>query len=385
MIKILTILGARPQFIKATALHREIEANWKDQIREVVVHTGQHYDTNMSEVFFEELEMPNPAYNLGIGSASHAKQTGAMLSALEEIILREKPDAVLVYGDTNSTLAGALVAAKLQIPLIHVEAGLRSFNKSMPEEINRIVCDHCSTLLFTPTKAGLKNLKREGIVNADQQNIQASSDHPRVYHCGDVMFDNTLHYSETAEKYIPWLNETGLEKGKYILATIHRENNTDNIERLQSILSAMRDLGAKENLQIAFPVHPRTSKMMELIPDMKFLKTIKNNKNIKLIPPASFLQMMLLEKHCVLVMTDSGGVQKEASFLKKPCITLRHETEWVELVESGVNILADADESKIKNAFDLFKNKNELNFPTVFGDGKAAKFICSKLVEVIAV
>lgn len=380
MIKLLTIIGARPQIIKAAALSRAIRKHFSDQINEIIVHTGQHYDQNMSQVFFDEMEVPKPDYNLGVGSDNHARQTAVMIEKLEDVLVDEKPDFVVLYGDTNSTLAGSVAASKLNIPIIHIEAGLRSFNKSMPEEINRIVCDHTSTLLFTPTQAGLNNLIQEGL------NIQTkppfTADNPGVFQCGDIMYDNSLYYAELAEQKSSILQKHNLKTSEYILGTIHRDNNTDNPERLNSIFTAFNEIATGNQMDILLPLHPRTSKILHKNLHPETFKNINDNPFIKIIPAVSFLDIVLLEKKCKLVMTDSGGLQKEAYFFKKPVIILRPETEWVEIVENGAGIITDANTDNILKAFQHFKKKENLSFPAIFGDGKAAEFICKKILEV---
>jgi UDP-GlcNAc3NAcA epimerase len=379
VIKILTIIGARPQFIKAAALSRAIRNRFSDKITEVIVHTGQHYDNNMSRVFFEEMEIPKEDYNLQAGSGTHGKQTAAMLSGIEELLLKEKPDCVVLYGDTNSTLAGAVAAAKIHIPVVHIEAGLRSFNKSMPEEINRIVCDHCSTLLFSPTKNGYVNLVKEGF--SEFNKAPYTADNPKIYHCGDVMYDNAIHFSELAEKKSDILKQYGLSPNNYILATIHRDNNTDDPERFASIFLSLNKISLENKLKVVLPLHPRTSKALQSNLKKEVYDAMRSNPNFVMIPPASFFEMIVLEKNCMLVCTDSGGVQKEAFFFKKPCIILRPETEWIELVESQTAILTDVDEKKIMNAFIQFRNKKNLTFPPIFGDGHASEFICQEIVK----
>ena len=258
-LKILTIIGARPQIIKSAALSRAIRSKFSDKLQEVIVHTGQHYDDNMSDVFFTELEISKPNYNLNVGSGSHGKQTAMMIGGIEEIILIEKPNCVVVYGDTNSTLAGALAASKIHIPVVHIEAGLRSYNKSMPEEINRIMCDHVSTLLFTPTKAGFNNLIKEGFNGNSEPPY--SIDNPKVFHCGDIMFDNSLYFSSVANKTTTILTENDLEADKYILATIHRNNNTDDAVRLNSLFNAINKIAKENKIKVVIPLHPRTAKL----------------------------------------------------------------------------------------------------------------------------
>ncbi len=371
MIKIVTIIGARPQIIKAAALSRTIKENFSNEINEVIVHTGQHYDENMSQVFFDELGIPTPNYNLGVGSGSHGVQTSKMIEGIEEILIKEKPDYLIVYGDTNSTLAGAIAASKIHIPIVHIEAGLRSYNKAMPEEINRICCDHCSTMLFSPTATGYNNLIKEGFNPENKKPY--TIDNPGIYHCGDVMYDNSLHFAEMA-------NDKRLKtKGNYILCTIHRNNNTDKPERLSSIVKALLKLS--EEKEIVIPLHPRTKKLLDVNLSSDIYNKLINNERIHIIPPASFLEMIRLEKNADLVITDSGGVQKEAFFFKKPCIIIRSETEWKEIVECGAAIIADANEEKIIDSYYQFIQKENQEYPEYFGDGKAAFFICNELIN----
>ena len=379
MIKILTVIGARPQIIKASAISRAIRENFSDSIKELIVHTGQHYDQNMSEVFFEELQIPIPDFNLNVGSGSHANQTAEMLKGIENIIISEKPDCIILYGDTNSTLAGAIAAAKIHCPIVHIEAGLRSFNKAMPEEINRIMCDHSSTLLFSPTQTGFNNLIKEGFKT--ENNPPFTADNPQIYHCGDIMFDNTLHFSKIASLKSEILNTIKVEKGKYILATIHRDNNTDSPERLSSIFRAMLDITDTFNVDFVIPLHPRTSKLLEKNLDAAVFSRLNSNSRMKIIEPVSFLDMIQLEQHSRMIVTDSGGVQKEAFFLQKPCVILRPQTEWVELVEHGSSMIADADYSKIIDAANTLLNKTDFTYPQIFGDGKASIFICSQIIN----
>ena len=382
MKKLLTIIGARPQIIKAAALNRAIRTKFSNQLTEVLVHTGQHYDHGMSDVFFNEMGIPKADYNLGIGSGSHGKQTGKVLEEIERVINLEKPDALIIYGDTNSTLAGALAASKLHIPAIHIEAGLRSFNKRMPEEINRITADHTSTLLYSPTKAGLKSLEREGVLTlteAQKKGI-ADIDNPYVFHCGDLMYDNTLFYSTKADEYESMFNMHGIDKGNFILSTIHRPQNTDNLQVLSGILTALNSISLEEEIQIVLPLHPRTANMISQA-DNANIKEIATNPNFKIIEPVGFLEMILLEKHAKLVMTDSGGVQKEAFFMEKPCVILRPETEWVEIVESGCAVLTGSNPEKIKSGYQHFIRNKKLDYPSIFGDGNAAEFICSSIIE----
>jgi UDP-GlcNAc3NAcA epimerase len=379
MLKIVTVVGARPQIIKAAALSRTIQNSFSNEITEIIIHTGQHYDANMSQVFFEELGIPSPHINLNIGSASHGKQTAQMISEIEKILLAEKPDYIVLYGDTNSTLAGAVAASKIHIPIVHIEAGLRSFNKSMPEEINRIVCDHTSTLLFVPTVTGIKNLQKEGFKM--EAKAPYSADHPGVFHCGDIMFDNLVHFSEMAEQKTNIIQKLNLTESDFVLCTIHRDNNTDSPERLHQIISAMCYIAENLHLKIVIPLHPRTSKIIENKLQTELYTRLTGNKNIHLIPPVSYLEMIALEKNAKLILSDSGGVQKEAYFFKKPLVVARPETEWVEIIENGAGIIADADENKIIEAIHYFETHTSLEFPNVFGDGHAAEFICRTMLE----
>lgn len=379
MIKIVTIIGARPQIIKAAALSRAISKSFQTQIKEIIVHTGQHYDASMSQVFFDELGIPSPDYNLSVGSGQHGVQTAAMITGIESILLKEQPQAIVLYGDTNSTLAGAIAASKIHVPIVHIEAGLRSFNKAMPEEVNRIVCDHVSTLLFSPTITGFNNLMKEGF--NPEVRPPYSNNHPKIYHCGDVMYDNSLFFSEVAEEKTKLIEKHQLKKNQFILATIHRNNNTDDSKRLNALFSAINNLSIQHQLDVVLPLHPRTAKLLESQLSADNLSSIKSNARFKMIEPASFLEMIALEKNCGIVITDSGGVQKEAFYFEKPCIILRPETEWVELVECGSAIIANANEEKIKSAFEhLYQNKS-LNFPKLYGNGKAAEFICEEMVK----
>jgi UDP-GlcNAc3NAcA epimerase len=381
MKKIVTIIGARPQIIKAAALSRAIKNEFSTQLKEIIVHTGQHYDANMSQVFFDELQIPMPDYNLSVGSSSHGKQTATMIEKIEEILVNEQPNAIVLYGDTNSTLAGAIAASKIHIPVVHIEAGLRSFNKAMPEEINRIMCDHVSTLLFSPTETGYRNLLEEGF----KANTPApyTADNPKIMHCGDVMYDNSLYFSELADEKSAIVENNNLERGNFILATIHRNNNTDEPVRLNALFRAMNKIAIANKVKIVLPMHPRTAKLAEQNVEINLYAEVMANPLICIIPPVSFIEMVALEKHCKLVMTDSGGVQKEAFFFQKPCIILRSETEWVELVTCGSAKIVDADEEKIIAAYDYFNAAKDLVYPQLFGDGKASEFICQSICEYI--
>ncbi len=363
-LRIVTIVGARPQFVKAATVSRAIaahnEAGRDPVIEEKLVHTGQHYDDNMSAVFFEELEIPRPAYNLGVGSGTHGEQTGRMLERIEQVLLSEKPDLTLVYGDTNSTLAGALAAVKLHIPVAHVEAGLRSFVRTMPEEINRVLTDHVCDLLFCPTPTAVANLAREGIDKG-------------VHRVGDVMYDSTLFY---AQKVTPreqdMLRRLGIAAKSFDLATVHRAENTDSRERLSDIFEAFDEI-ATPACPVVVPLHPRTVKYVQQY-------GLRVRDAVRIIEPASYLEMVVLEKNARRILTDSGGVQKEAYFLGVPCVTLREETEWVETVEAGWNILAGSDKRAIVAA---------VNAPApaasrdngLYGNGDSATRICELLAR----
>lgn len=364
MKKIVTIVGARPQFIKAAAVSRVLRSS--PGTTEILVHTGQHYDSNMSEVFFDELEIPQPDYHLGIGSGTHGSQTGKMLEAIEAVLIQEQPNWVLVYGDTNSTLAGALAAAKLHIPVAHVEAGLRSFNRQMPEEINRVLTDHSSDILFAPTETAVKNLLHEGI--AEQ----------RIHLVGDVMYDAALYYGAKADTHSQILSNLGLSPKGYILATIHRAENTDDSLRLQAIFQGL--IQVAQEIPVVLPLHPRTRKALER--ENLFLEV---SKSLVIIEPVGYLDMVMLEKNACLIATDSGGVQKEAFFYRVPCVTLREETEWVELVEMGWNCLVPSREPNM-----IFKHIQALikNFPLreqsnikLYGEGDTATLICDILAK----
>lgn len=382
-MKIVTIIGARPQIIKAAALSRAIKNNFSNQITEIIVHTGQHYDENMSQVFFDELGIPTPNYNLNVGSGSHGKQTATMIAGIEEILVTEKPNAIVLYGDTNSTLAGAIAASKIHVPVVHIEAGLRSFNKAMPEEVNRIMCDHVSTLLFSPTSTGFNNLINEGFNKDAQKPYNANN--PKIYHSGDVMYDNSLYFSEVAEQKTTVIAKNQLQKNNFILATIHRNNNTDEPERLNALFSALYKISEENKVDVILPLHPRTAKLLEINLSKDLLQKVKNSNYFKITEPVSFLEMIALEKNCKIVMTDSGGVQKEAFYFEKPCVILRPETEWVELVECGTAIITDANEQKIIDAYEVLTSKSDLKFPKLYGDGKAAEFMCGEIVTTFGI
>ena len=378
-IKLINIVGARPQFIKTSAISRAIRLQFSDKITETIVHTGQHYDKELSEIFFDELEIHKPDYNLGVGSASHGRQTALMISGIEEILLNEKPDFVLLYGDTNSTLAGSVAAVKLHFPVVHIEAGLRSFNKTMPEELNMIISDHSSTLLFAPTNAAFKNLIREGF--RPENSPPYTIDNPKIYLTGDIMYDNVLFFSGLAEKKkSSFLENLSVERGNFILVTIHREINTDDISRLEKILNTLKSIAESNALTFVMPFHPLT--IISLKTKLKsLLNDLNNCSYIRIIPPVSYLEMILLEKTSKMIITDSGGVQKESHFFRKPCLVLRAETEWVELVQNGTAVLVDADPEKIRNEFERYSNcLSGLDYPGFYGDGKTAEFILKEIL-----
>ncbi len=360
-MKICSIVGARPQFVKAAAFSAEVAENGGELgVEEISIHTGQHYDQAMSDIFFEELSIPPPRYELGIGSGTHGAQTGRMLESLETVLEKEKPGAVLVYGDTNSTAAGALAAAKLHIPVAHVEAGMRSFNRNMPEEINRIVADHLSTLNLCSSETAVENLWREGLGNT-------------VFRTGDIMFDCVLKFADLAEKRrSPGAAETA-ERGEFVLMTCHRAENTDDPGRLSAIFAAATEIALET--RIVFPAHPRTAKALEEL-------GWSPPPGLEMIPPLGYLDTLFLEKRAKAILTDSGGIQKEAFFLKTPCVTMRDETEWVETVEIGANILAGADTTAITAALAEFaKNPPDFsNLPALYGDGNSA----SKILLAVA-
>lgn len=352
-MKLITIVGARPQFIKAAALSREIAKH--ADVQEIIIHTGQHYDQNMSDIFFKEMDIPKPHYNLDINGLGHGAMTGQMLEKIENVLIDEQPDWVLVYGDTNSTIAGALAAKKLHIKVAHVEAGLRSFNMKMPEEVNRILTDRISDVLFCPTQNAIDNLIKEGYQNLDIKIVRS----------GDIMLDAALFYVTMAEKPQEVIPDD------FILATCHRAENTDDKKRLKGIFNALDQI--TKECQIVFPIHPRTKARLN--------KYGLHYPNIIMIPPVGYLSMVWLLQNCKMVMTDSGGLQKEAFFFKKPCLTMRDETEWVELVNNKFNFLVGADKQKILNIYAEVKNM-KFNFDIdLYGKGETSKEILNSLLE----
>ncbi len=351
-MKILTILGARPQFIKAGSVSREIAKH--TEIEEVILHTGQHYDANMSDIFFNEMKISKPDYYLDINGLGHGAMTGQMLEKIEEVLIKEKPDWVLVYGDTNSTLAGALAASKLHIKLAHIEAGLRSFNMNMPEEINRILTDRVSNVLFCPTDTAVQNLTNEGYDNLDIKVVKS----------GDVMQDGAIFYKKLSVKPSCYVSEN------YILCTIHRAENTDDEQRLRNIFEALNEVAKVQ--QVILPLHPRTKKIIAQF-------GIETGR-LTIIEPVGYLEMVWLINNCHLVMTDSGGLQKEAFFFEKQCITLRDETEWIELVENHFNVLVGADKEKILHAYRQFTFNKDFDL-NLYGEGNASFNIVTALLE----
>ncbi len=357
-MKILTIVGARPQFIKASAFSRAVKSF--AGVEEVIVHTGQHFDKNMSDIFFEEMEIPTPKYNLEIHSLSHGAMTGRMLEEIEKVLVLEKPDVLLVYGDTNSTLAGALAAKKMHIKVAHVEAGLRSFNMRMPEEVNRILTDRISDYLFCPTDTAVKNLKNEGYANIPCE----------VVRTGDVMYDAALFYAKKAEVSSTILSDLGIEKNEYVLATIHRQENTDDEHNLKNIVGALNEINAR--VRVVIPLHPRTRKILEqqgITPDFT------------MIDPVGYIDMVQLTANAKLVMTDSGGLQKEAFFFQKNCVTMREQTEWIELVENGFNVTTGAVKEKIVAGFNTMLTKENDFSVNLYGTGKASAEIVEHLLR----
>lgn len=359
-MKIVTVVGARPQFIKVAAVSRVLGRS--TQVSEVMVHTGQHYDENMSDVFFEELEIPRPAYQLNVGSSTHGAQTGRMLEQIEQVLLAERPDWVMVYGDTNSTLAGALAAVKLHVPVAHVEAGLRSFNRAMPEEINRVLTDHASDLLFAPTQVASEHLQREG--------VPAS----KVRLVGDVMYDAAIHFGGRADRKSSVLEQYGLHSQQYILATVHRAENTDAPDRLRAIIEGL--VAVAQYIPVVLPLHPRTRSTVARL-GLELLLT-----GIKVIPPVGYLDMVKLEKNARLIATDSGGVQKEAFFYRVPCVTLRDETEWVELVNLGWNTLVSPTSTRavFEGIMEGIQPTNRLSGEP-YGNGQAGEKILDSLMS----
>lgn len=381
MIKLLTVIGARPQIIKAAAISRAIKERFRGQIEEKILHTGQHYDANMSQVFFDELGIPSPDYNLGVGSCSHGVQTAKMISGIEEVLTTEHFDGIILYGDTNSTLAGAIAASKIHIPVFHIEAGLRSYNMTMPEEVNRIVCDQLSSICFSPTQTGIDNLKREGFMDspAKFRNGKGRS----VVNSGDVMYDNTMYFATLAEQKSDVLSRLCVKPNEYILTTIHRPNNTDDPASLTNILASLISITERDGITLVLPLHPRTRNLLDKNLDAAVYERLMNSPLVKITPPASFFEIIVLEKNARIVMTDSGGVQKESFFFERPCVILRPETEWVEIVNHGAGIIANADPKLIVEAYDKLIGTKPV-FPPLFGDGHAAEHILQKINDYLS-
>lgn len=402
-MKLLTVIGARPQIIKAAAFSRAV-ASWNEKVsgdaqgtnvEEVILHTGQHYDDNMSAVFFRELGIPEPDINLHAGSGSHGVQTAKMIEGIEQVLSGEKFDGVVLYGDTNSTLAGAVAASKIHVPVFHIEAGLRSWNMAMPEEINRIVCDQLSSVLFTPTSTGMENLMKAGF-RVRGEGLEVRGERGKVHfqngkgqyvvQSGDVMYDNSMYFASLAEDKSDIIERLGLMPKQFVLATIHRPANTDSAENLSSIFRALLDIAegkvSGEGMKVVLPLHPRTRKLLPEKLSADLLARVEACANVLLINPASFFEIIRLEKHARVVMTDSGGVQKEAFFFGTPCVILRPETEWVEIVQAGAGILADADYDRIMSAYHELSGK-KVQFPPLFGDSHAAEHILAEIITYL--
>lgn len=375
MKDLLSVVGARPQFVKAAAIDRA--ARKRGDLGHRLLHTGQHYDEAMSGSFFRDLGIPLPAVDLGVGSGPHGWQTARMIEGVERALMEDRPDILLLYGDTNSTLAASIAAAKLGVPIAHVEAGLRSYNRSMPEEINRVVCDHCSTWLFCPTEAAVRNLRFEGIEPRDTG--APSSGSPVIALSGDVMYDSSLHFAGMAAERSDMLARLGLEREGYMLATIHRDFNSDDPERLVRIAGALLDSAESSGLPVVLPAHPRTSARIEALKALGSWP-VPERSGLRVVAPVNYLDMIQLERNAALVVTDSGGVQKEAYFFKRPCVVLRPETEWVELVEHGQAALVDADPARIQEAISRFMKQGMPAVEGLYGDGRAAE----RIVEVLA-
>ena len=381
MIKLLTVVGARPQFIKAAAISRSISSHFWEKIEEVTLHTGQHYDPNMSEVFFEELSIPREKYNLKIGSYNHAHQTAKIMMGIDEVVDIEKPDALLLYGDTNSTLAASLVAIKRHIPIIHIEAGVRSYNKEFPEEVNRLICDHVSSVLFVPSDSGMESLKKEGFTfDKNFKTKEEILNAPRVFRCGDIMYDNTLFFKDKSDLYFSKLiKHFQIPASNYFLVTAHRPSNVDQPESLENILNFFHFAIDKQHKSIIFPMHPRTKSIIDA---NEKLSILLNKPGIFVIPPVSFIEMIALEKNADIVVTDSGGVQKEAYFMEKPCLIMLEETPWVELIASNNARLVGNDYNLLCEGASHYLYQKPTEFEKLYGDGKSANFICEKIIEI---
>ena len=376
-MKLLTIIGARPQFIKAAALSRTILSYFNEEITEYILHTGQHYDPNMSDIFFEELNIPKPHFHFNFNNTTTKEAHKQLVDEIRKVIQQLKPDMVLVYGDTNSTLAGAEAAHLEQVPLAHVEAGLRSYNDQMPEEHNRVQTDQWSQLLFAPTETAISNLTKEGIVT--EEAVQNSQFPRLVVQCGDIMYDNSLYFAALSDSRKEILKELRVKDNHYVLATIHRNFNTDSMERLSAIFEALIEIS--NEIPVVLPLHPRTLKSIVNEFEEEMLDKMEEASNLIIAEPLSFLEMTYLEQHAKMIITDSGGVQKEAYFFEKPSIILRPETEWVEIVTTGAAILADADPKQIVQAYQYFSNHPPKKFPPIFGAGDSAQLILEELLR----
>lgn len=376
-IRILTVIGARPQIIKAAALSRAVQR--VSGLVQVLLDTGQHYDENMAGAFYDELGIPRADISLNVGSAGHGEQTARMLEGVERAVIEHRPDALLVFGDTNSTLAGSLAAAKLNVPLAHVEAGLRSFDRRMPEEVNRIVSDHCSTWLFCPTDTAVKNLLHEGFDTAWSGKADAYK--PAVANVGDVMFDNHLHFSAIARQRSSILSDLGLRPGAFALVTVHRAGNTDDPDRLNAIFRSILEMTERHGLDVVLPLHPRSRNRMDALLRDGIRDGIRRSARIRIVPPAGLFDMIALEESARIILTDSGGVQKEAYFCGTPCVILRSTTEWSELLDSGASMLADADPVRIASCVERFLAHGMPACPPVFGNGAAAMAVCLRLMR----
>jgi UDP-GlcNAc3NAcA epimerase len=374
-MKIMTVVGARPQIIKSAAVTHKITESYSQSITEILVHTGQHYDTNMSDGFFEELGIPAPAYNLGIGSASHGKQTGDMLAAIETTLESENPDCVLIYGDTNSTVAAALAAIKLEIPVAHVEAGMRSFNKTMPEEVNRVLSDHASTFLFCPTRQAIENLKREGFTETVEI---LSPDTPAIANIGDVMYDNALRFSSEGESEKQF-GKNMVEKDSFVLATLHRASNTQSKDQVMAILEMFSEMALEHNIDFLLALHPRTAHILD--ENVEGMNHAFSDKGILFTNPLGYKDIIWSARNARLVVTDSGGLQKEAAFFNTPSVVLRTETEWVELVECGLVALSSSKPEEFDLIFEKQLNTNRKLPENLYGDGDAAGKILEQLIN----
>ena len=376
MIKLLTIIGARPQIIKAAAISREIALHFSDSIQEKILHTGQHYDENMSGMFFDELGIPQPDYNLHVGSATHGVQTARIIEGVERILLDEHFDGMIVYGDTNSTLAASIAASKRHVPIFHIEAGVRMYDMAMPEEINRCVCDQLSSILFAPTQIAYDNLVAEGFCQVPM--MTSDRRHRQVMLSGDIMYDNSIYFSQLSDEQSHIMLQLGLSSKGFVLATIHRDQNTDNPQRLNAIFSSLLEISELHQMPIVLPLHPRTKKCLATSLEASTYQKLMHTPLVRLIPPASFLDIVQLEKHAKLVITDSGGVQKEAFFFSTPSMILMNQAPWVEIVEHQAGICVDADREQMLQAYDTLSN-SIVHFPPIFGNGHAAQQILQEI------